>query len=177
MVTMTYTWLSLLLLGFRLFGLVLAFGWFVLVPVKHRVFRLTPSYGLQVTIILATVLLLFSQNLFSQHPWQGQGTEQNPFKINNLTDLENINNYENNYRAYTDKHFELTRDIEEPLMYELCGNFDGYFHGRGFSITLEFHNSFVNTHANIFIVTLNGTIDSLTLILNKFQVSLQRNPP
>ena len=121
--------------------------------------------------IIITILLLFSQALFSQ--WTGSGTEQDPFKIYTVEDLENIttHQYDSEYldyirNSYTDIHFELMNDIESPLTHILCEYFHGYFHGKGHFITLEFNSP--NLDDNILLLDLGGTMDSLTLVGSVF---------
>jgi len=126
-------------------------------------------------IYLIISLLLFSQTLFAQHPWQGEGTEQEPFKIYTIEDLENITNYQmdENYcrwengthKSYTNRHFRLMNNITDPLTATLCYSFDGYFHGNEKFITLDFTVTLPAIEAfNAYLIGwLYGTVDSLTL--------------
>ena len=129
--------------------------------------------------ILVFTIILFSYFSFSQeHPWQGEGTVENPFKIFTVDDLNAIREQEDNplYSAlgpfgynvpYTNIHFELMNNIEDSLTQRLCLNFGGNIHGKGHYISLNFNNSdyYLN---NLIGEVIGGTIDSLRLEGNMF---------
>ncbi|MGI6320004.1 MAG: T9SS type A sorting domain-containing protein [Bacteroidales bacterium] len=129
------------------------------------------------TISIITFLFIFSSlGLFAQ--WQGAGTEENPFKIFTVDDLNAIREQEDNplYSAlgpfgynvpYTNIHFELMNNIEDSLTQKLCSKFGGHFHGKGHFISLNFNNSdyYLN---NLIGEVIGGTIDSLRLEGNMF---------
>ncbi len=117
------------------------------------------------TISIITFLFIFSSlGLFAQ--WQGAGTEENPFKIYSVEDLNLINTNEVNFNSYSDIHFELMNNIDDTLYTGLGDDFYGYFHGKGHYITLGFSDTTTSTVIdvrNVLFTELFGTIDSLTL--------------
>ena len=129
--------------------------------------------------ILVFTIILFSHFSFSQeHPWQGEGTEENPFKIFTVDDLNAIREQEDNplysaegpfggYVPYTNIHFELMNNIEDSLTQKLCSKFGGHFHGKGHYISLNFNNSDYNLNCLIGHVE-GGKIDSLRFEGNMF---------
>ena len=126
--------------------------------------------------LIAATLLLFSQAAFAQHPWAGAGTAQDPFRIYTLADLNAILTHQSDVAytglhdcgfgypiPYSDIHFELMNNIDEPLMQPICSDvFSGYFHGKGYNITLGFNDE--DPYNNTFIGNLIGTVDSVTFI-------------
>src|SRR5690554_4038326 len=129
--------------------------------------------------ILVFTIILFSHFSFSQeHPWQGEGTEENPFKIFTVDDLNAIREQEDNplysalgpfggYVPYTNIHFELMNNIEDSLTQRLCLSFGGNIHGKGHYISLNFNNSDYNLNCLIGHVE-GGKIDSLRFEGNMF---------
>ena len=109
------------------------------------------------TLFLTVTILLFSQVLLAQ--WNGAGTEQDPYKIYTIEDLELITANQADFNFYQNIHFALMNNIEEPLTYQLCNAFKGYFHGKGHFITLDFHDE--DYEENILVYSLHGTVDSL----------------
>jgi|LSQX01.1.fsa_nt_gb hypothetical protein len=107
-----------------------------------------------------TLLLVFSSlSLFAQ--WEGAGTEENPFKIYSVEDLNLINTNELNFNSYSDIHFELMNNIDDTLYTKLGDEFYGYFHGKGHYITLGFNDTIPSN--NMLFRNIYGTIDSLTV--------------
>ncbi|NLP20188.1 MAG: hypothetical protein GX378_05430, partial [Bacteroidales bacterium] len=83
-------------------------------------------------LILVFTIILFSCFSFSQeHPWQGSGTEEDPFRIYNLNDLHLIKENEESFNGYAGIHFNLMNDIDDVLSFNIASNFRGYFHGKG----------------------------------------------
>ncbi|MGI6321174.1 MAG: T9SS type A sorting domain-containing protein [Bacteroidales bacterium] len=115
------------------------------------------------TIILLFLLVFSSLSLFAQ--WEGAGTEDNPYKIYSVEDLNFISTNEANFNSYSDIHFELMTNIDDTLYTKLGEEFYGYFHGKGHYITLGFNDSInlVNEYKNVLFKDLYGTIDSLTV--------------
>ena len=112
------------------------------------------------TISIITLLLIFSSpSLFAQ--WEGAGTEENPFKIYSVEDLNLINTNELNFNSYSDIHFELMNNIDDTLYTKLGDEFYGYFHGKGHYITLGFNDTIPSN--NMLFRNIYGTIDSLTV--------------
>ncbi|HQB21994.1 MAG TPA: T9SS type A sorting domain-containing protein [Bacteroidales bacterium] len=133
-------------------------------------------------LILVFTIILFSCFSFSQeHPWQGEGTVENPFKIFTIDDLNTIRQYENDPLyyflvddesihipvSYYNMHFELMNNIDDSLTHRLCNDFGGHFHGKGHYIRLNYNTPSGETGEFIGSV-LCGSIDSLRLEGNMF---------
>ena len=124
-------------------------------------------------IFITVIFLILAQTSFSQY-WQGYGTEQSPFEIWTIEDLNKIREHEDDFTIiypwsgpYENKHFALMQNIDEPLERGLVTNFfNGNFHGKGHYITLDITNIPNTTpeYDNQYLITrLFGIIDSLTL--------------
>ena len=112
-------------------------------------------------LILVFTIILFSCFSFSQeHPWQGSGTEEDPFRIYNLNDLHLIKENEESFNGYAGIHFNLMNDIDDVLSFNIASNFRGYFHGKGHYITLGIDEE--TQLSDYFISQVYGTIDSLS---------------
>ena len=115
--------------------------------------------------LLCVVLLFLPLGVSAQ--WAGAGTEQNPYQIYTIQDLEDINTNETAYNSYQNIHFELMNNITDTLRDKLSDKFYGYFHGKGYYITLGINNtnppSLGVYSYGILIDEVYGTIDSLTL--------------
>lgn len=109
-----------------------------------------------VTIFLA--IFIHTNILYSQ--WQGSGTEQDPYKIFTLADLDSIRTNEIIFNSYQDIHFELQNDILDPVTESIAGEFHGCFHGKGYTIFLNLIDT--NISNNHFIFNLFGYVDSIT---------------
>ena len=115
----------------------------------------------QIFICLFTLILSFLPFAVSAQ-WTGAGTEQDPFKIYSVTDLEAMAPNETAFNYYENIHFELMNDINDSLRISLCNDFGGYLHGKGHSIILGMNNISVNDNS-IISGNLYGTIDSLVI--------------
>ena len=115
------------------------------------------------TTTLLFLLIFSSLGLFAQ--WEGSGTEENPYRIYTVQDLNLINTNEVNFNSYNNIHFELMNNIDDTLYTKLGDEFCGYFHGKGHYITLGFNDttSTMSDMKNVLFIELYGTIDSLTL--------------
>ena len=112
-------------------------------------------------LILAFTIILFSCFSFSQeNPWQGSGTEEDPFRIYNLNDLHLIKENEESFNGYAGIHFNLMNDIDDVLSFKIASSFRGYFHGKGHYITLGLDEE--TQYSDYFIESVYGTIDSLS---------------
>lgn len=103
-------------------------------------------------------ILLFVSVVFGQ--WQGSGTQQDPYKIFTLEDLEAIRVNEIDFNYYPNIHFELQNDINDSVSERIAEGFYGYFHGKGFAICLNLVDTYFSN--NNFISELHGYMDSIT---------------
>ena len=110
--------------------------------------------------IVTIFLTIFIQTNFLYSQWQGSGTEQDPYKIFTLADLDSIRTNEINFNSYQDIHFELQNDITDSVTESIAGEFHGYFHGKGHTIFLNLIDT--NISNNHFMFNLYGYVDSIT---------------
>ena len=110
--------------------------------------------------IVTIFLTIFIQTNFLYSQWLGSGTEQDPYKIFTLADLDSIRTNEINFNSYQDIHFELQNDITDSVTESIAGEFHGYFHGKGHTIFLNLIDT--NISNNHFMFNLYGYVDSIT---------------
>ena len=111
-------------------------------------------------INVITLFAIIMQTNISFAQWQGAGTQQDPYKIFTLADLDSIRTNQINFDCYQNIHFELQNDINDSVT-ESIGGFSGYFHGKGHTIHLNLIDTDISN--NNFIYDLSGYMDSITL--------------
>src|SRR5574344_264664 len=109
-------------------------------------------------IIIIILFAIFIQTDIIYAQWQGSGTQQDPYKIFTLADLDSIRTNHINYNYYQNIHFELHNDINDSVTETIAGDFYGNFHGKGHTIYLNI----IDINNNNFIVNLHGYMDSIT---------------
>jgi hypothetical protein len=110
--------------------------------------------------IVTIFLAIFMQTNILHAQWQGAGTQQDPYKIFTLADLDSIRTNEANFSSYQNIHFELQNDITDSVTESIAGEFHGYFHGKGHVICLNLIDTDFSN--NNFIYSLYGYVDSIT---------------
>ena len=109
-------------------------------------------------LFLIAIALFVSQSVWAQ--WSGNGTQANPYKINDTGDWNTLCDKVYNGTTYSGKYFELTNDItvsrciganhnRKPKIVDSKGVttyfFKGHFNGAGHTITLTNLHSLDNT--------------------------------
>lgn len=110
--------------------------------------------------VITIFLAIFMQTNILHAQWQGAGTQQDPYKIFTLADLDSIRTNEANFSSYQNIHFELQNDITDSVTESIAGEFHGYFHGKGHVICLNLIDTDFSN--NNFIYSLYGYVDSIT---------------
>ena len=111
-----------------------------------------------IKLFLIAIALFVSQSVWAQ--WSGNGTQANPYKINDTGDWNTLCDKVYNGNTYSGKYFELTNDItvsrciganhnRKPKIIDSKDNityfFKGHFNGAGHTITLTNLHSLDNT--------------------------------
>ena len=111
-----------------------------------------------IKLFLIAIALFVSQSVWAQ--WSGNGTQANPYKINDTGDWNTLCDKVYNGNTYSGKYFELTNDItvsrciganhnRKPKIIDSKDNityfFKGNFNGAGHTITLTNLHSLDNT--------------------------------
>ena len=102
------------------------------------------------------------------HPWQGMGTEREPFLIQNTDDMDRLAALVNGGRNYAGVYFEQTADLDYAgKTYTPVGNynygFKGTFNGNGHTISHVIIQSTLNFIGLFGWLESGGSINGLTL--------------
>jgi len=102
------------------------------------------------------------------HPWQGMGTEREPFLIQNTDDMDRLASLVNGGRDYAGVYFEQTADLDYTgKTYTPVGNynygFKGTFNGNGHTISHVIIQSTLNFIGLFGWLESGGIINGLTL--------------
>ncbi len=99
-------------------------------------------------------------------PWEGAGTQSNPYLIGNIDDLKNLSHFVNNGFPTQNIYFKLTASIDlggeawTPIGFPSV--FNGYFDGNGYTIS-NLTVRGVESPCGLFGITALGEIRNLTL--------------
>lgn len=102
------------------------------------------------------------------HPWQGMGTDSEPFLIQNTDDMDRLTALVNGGRDYAGVYFEQTADLDySGKSYTPVGNynygFKGTFNGNGHTISHVIIQSTLNFIGLFGWLESGGSINGLTL--------------
>ncbi|MDR2383008.1 MAG: InlB B-repeat-containing protein [Prevotellaceae bacterium] len=114
------------------------------------------------SLFLFLLNTLITTSIYAQ--LDGDGSESNPIKINNATDLGHMRDYCG--ETYAGKHFRLTDNFTVLSTWQASigtsdNRFKGHFHGGCYTITFNLNN-LNNNYAGLFGYN-EGTIDSLSI--------------
>lgn len=132
-------------------------------------------------VVLCLVLMFFSVSWMSQQAfaatgiWKGNGTEQTPYLIEDITDLEELASRVNDGNTYEGQYFRLMSDIDlsekynenTALSWKPIGTaenmFEGFFEGKGHEIKNIYINA-LSSHQGLFgAIGKNGVVKQIGL--------------